>query len=111
MNNVLAALPGIRAAAPPDMKITPLFDQSIFVANAISDVLQEGAIAAGLTGLMIVLFLGSWRATLVVLVSIPLSIMTSLAVLAALGETVNISTLGGLALAVGILVDDATGRD
>jgi multidrug efflux pump subunit AcrB len=108
VNNVLSALPGIRAAAPPDMKITPLFDQSVFVANAISDVLQEGAIAAGLTGLMIVLFLGSWRATIVVLVSIPLSIMTSLAVLAALGETVNISTLGGLALAVGILVDDAT---
>ena len=108
VNNVKAALPGIRAAAPKSIKITPLFDQSVFVAHAIADVLQEGAIAAGLTGLMIILFLGSWRATIVVLVSIPLSMMTSLAVLAALGETINISTLGGLALAVGILVDDAT---
>src|ERR1700733_13591245 len=90
------------------MKITPLFDQSVFVSGAIDDVIREGAIAAGLTGLMILLFLGSWRSTLIVLVSIPLSILTSLAVLAALGETVNIMTLGGLALAVGILVDDAT---
>lgn len=108
VNNVKAALPTIRAAAPKDMTITPLFDQSVFVSSAIGDVLQEGAIAAGLTGLMIILFLGSWRATLVVLVSIPLSILTSLAVLSALGETINVSTLGGLALAVGILVDDAT---
>ena len=108
VNNVKAALPTIRAAAPQDMKITPLFDQSVFVSSAIGDVLREGVIAAGLTGLMIVLFLGSWRATLVVLVSIPLSILTSLAVLWALGETINVSTLGGLALAVGILVDDAT---
>jgi multidrug efflux pump subunit AcrB len=108
VNTVKTLLPGIRAAAPKDMKITPLFDQSVFVAGAISDVIREGAIAAGLTGLMILLFLGSWRSTLIVLVSIPLSILTSLAVLAALGETVNIMTLGGLALAVGILVDDAT---
>jgi multidrug efflux pump subunit AcrB len=108
VNTVKALLPGIHAAAPKDMKITPLFDQSTFVAGAISDVIREGAIAAGLTGLMILLFLGSWRSTLIVLVSIPLSILTSLAVLAALGETVNIMTLGGLALAVGILVDDAT---
>jgi len=108
VNTVKSLLPGIRAAAPKDMKITPLFDQSVFVAGAIDDVLREGAIAAGLTGLMILLFLGSWRSTLIVLVSIPLSILTSLAVLAALGETVNIMTLGGLALAVGILVDDAT---
>ena len=108
VNTVKSLLPGIRAAAPKDMKITPLFDQSTFVAGAISDVIREGAIAAGLTGLMILLFLGSWRSTLIVLVSIPLSILTSLAVLAALGETVNIMTLGGLALAVGILVDDAT---
>ncbi len=90
------------------MKITPLFDQSVFVSGAISDVLREGAIAAGLTGLMILLFLGSWRSTLIVLVSIPLSILASLIVLAALGDTLNIMTLGGLALAVGILVDDAT---
>ena len=108
VNNVKAALPTIRAAAPQDMRITPLFDQSVFVSSAIDDVLREGVIAAGLTGLMIILFLGSWRATLVVLVSIPLSILTSLAVLSALGETINVSTLGGLALAVGILVDDAT---
>jgi multidrug efflux pump subunit AcrB len=108
VNTVKSLLPGIRAAAPKDMKITQLFDQSTFVAGAISDVIREGAIAAGLTGLMILLFLGSWRSTLFVLVSIPLSILTSLAVLAALGETVNIMTLGGLALAVGILVDDAT---
>jgi multidrug efflux pump subunit AcrB len=108
VNTVKSLLPGIRAAAPKDMTITPLFDQSVFVAGAIGDVIREGAIAAGLTGLMILLFLGSWRSTLIVLVSIPLSILTSLAVLAALGETVNIMTLGGLALAVGILVDDAT---
>ncbi|MGD0107863.1 MAG: efflux RND transporter permease subunit [Rhodopila sp.] len=108
VDTVKSLLPGIRAAAPKDMKITPLFDQSVFVSGAIDDVIREGAIAAGLTGLMILLFLGSWRSTLIVLVSIPLSILTSLAVLAALGETVNIMTLGGLALAVGILVDDAT---
>jgi multidrug efflux pump subunit AcrB len=108
VNNVKAAMPGIQAAAPKDMKFDQLFDQSVFVSGAISDVLREGAIAAALTGLMILLFLGSWRATLVVLVSIPLSVLTSLAVLGALGQTINISTLGGLALAVGILVDDAT---
>jgi len=108
VDTVKSMLPGIRAAAPKDMKITPLFDQSVFVSGAITDVVREGAIAAGLTGLMILLFLGSWRSTLIVLVSIPLSILASLSVLAALGETVNIMTLGGMALAVGILVDDAT---
>ena len=108
VNTVKSLMPGIRAAAPKDMRVTPLFDQSVFVSGAIDDVIREGAIAAGLTGLMILLFLGSWRSTLIVLVSIPLSILTSLAVMAALGETVNIMTLGGLALAVGILVDDAT---
>ncbi len=108
VDTVKSLLPGIRAAAPKDMKIMPLFDQSVFVSGAISDVLREGVIAAGLTGLMILLFLGSWRSTLIVLVSIPLSILASMAVLAALGETVNIMTLGGMALAVGILVDDAT---
>ena len=108
VDTVKSLLPGIRAAAPKDMNITPLFDQSVFVSSAINDVLREGGIAAGLTGLMILMFLGSWRSTLIVLVSIPLSILTSLAVLAILGNTLNIMTLGGLALAVGILVDDAT---
>jgi multidrug efflux pump subunit AcrB len=108
VNNVKRLLTTIRAAAPPDLKITPLFDQSVFVSGAIADVAREAAIAAGLTGLMILLFLGSWRSTLIVLVSIPLAILSSLAVLDALGETMNIMTLGGLALAVGILVDDAT---
>ena len=108
VNRVKAAMPAIQKAAPPGMKITLLFDQSVFVQNAISSVLREGAIAAGLTALMILVFLGSWRSTVVVMVSIPLAILTSLAVLTALGETINTMTLGGLALAVGILVDDST---
>jgi multidrug efflux pump subunit AcrB len=108
VDNLKSRLPALQAAAPKNIQITPLFDQSVYVSNAISDVLREGIIAAGLTSLMILLFLGSWRATLAVLVSIPLSILTSLAVLAAFGQTLNIMTLGGLALAVGILVDDAT---
>ena len=107
-NNVKSLMPTVRAAAPKDMRIDQLFDQSVFVSGAISDVIREGLIAAGLTGVMILLFLGSWRSTLIVLVSIPLAILTSLAVLAALGETINVMTLGGMALAVGILVDDAT---
>ncbi len=108
VNGVKAALPTIRKAAPPGMEIKELFDQSVFVSNAIEGVLREGAIAAGLTALMILVFLGSWRSTLIVMISIPLSILTSLAVLSALGETINTMTLGGLALAVGILVDDST---
>jgi multidrug efflux pump subunit AcrB len=108
VNRVKAALPEIQKAAPPGLHIDLMFDQSVFVQNAISAVLREGAIAAGLTALMILIFLGSWRSTLVVMVSIPLSILTSLAVLSALGETINTMTLGGLALAVGILVDDST---
>jgi multidrug efflux pump subunit AcrB len=108
VNLVKSMLPQIRAAAPPDMNFTPLFDQSIFVSNAIFDVVREGLIAAALTGLMILAFLGSWRSTLIVLVSIPLAVLSSLAVLAACGETINLMTLGGLALAVGVLVDDAT---
>jgi multidrug efflux pump subunit AcrB len=108
VNRVKAALPAIQRAAPPGMKISLLFDQSVFVQNAIDSVLREGAIAAGLTALMILVFLGSWRSTIVVMVSIPLSILTSLAVLSALGQTINTMTLGGLALAVGILVDDST---
>lgn len=108
VNNVKAALPDIRAAAPEGMEIKPLFDQSVFVSNAIEGVWHEAVIAAALTGLTILLFLGSWRSTLIVLVSIPLCLMTSLALLAALGHTINVMTLGGLALAVGILVDDVT---
>ncbi len=108
VNRVKAALPQIQKAAPPGMKIALLFDQSVFVQSAIDSVLREGAIAAGLTALMILIFLGSWRSTIVVMISIPLSILTSVAVLSALGETINTMTLGGLALAVGILVDDST---
>src|SRR5271166_3244224 len=108
VNRVKAALPEIKKAAPPGMNIDLLFDQSVFVQSAIQSVLREGAIAAALTALMILMFLGSWRSTLVVMVSIPLSILTSIAVLSALGQTINIITLGGLALAVGILVDDST---
>jgi multidrug efflux pump subunit AcrB len=101
-------LPQVKAGLPPALQITPLFDQSIFVSESIGEVVREAVIAAGLTALMILLFLGSWRSTLIVCVSIPLSIATSLVVLYALGETINVMTLGGLALAVGILVDDAT---
>ena len=108
VNRVKAALPEIQKAAPPGMDIKLMFDQSVFVQNAIDSVLHEGAIAAGLTALMILIFLGSWRSTLVVMVSIPLSILTSIAVLTALGQTINTMTLGGMALAVGILVDDST---
>jgi multidrug efflux pump subunit AcrB len=93
---------------PPELKIQPLGDQSIFVRAAISGVVREGVIAAGLTAAMILLFLGSWRSTLIIAISIPLSILTSIIVLSFLGQTINIMTLGGLALAVGILVDDAT---
>jgi multidrug efflux pump subunit AcrB len=108
VSRVKAALPGVRAAAPSGMQIKELFDQSVFVSDSINAVLREGAIAAGLTALMILVFLGSWRSTIIVMVSIPLSILTSIAVLSALGETINTMTLGGLALAVGILVDDST---
>jgi multidrug efflux pump subunit AcrB len=101
-------IPQVKAGLPPALTITPLFDQSIFVSESISEVVREATIAAALTALMILLFLGSWRSTLIVCVSIPLSIATSLVILGALGETINVMTLGGLALAVGILVDDAT---
>jgi multidrug efflux pump subunit AcrB len=101
-------LPASRAAAPKGMKITELFDQSLFVRASIKGVLREGIIAACLTALMILLFLGSWRSTLIIAVSIPLSILSSIIALSALGETMNTMTLGGLALAIGILVDDAT---
>jgi multidrug efflux pump subunit AcrB len=105
---VRAALPGILATLPQSLKATLIFDQSVFVRAAISGVLREALIAAGLTGLMMLLFLGSWRSTLIVLVSIPLSLLVSVTVLHMLGQTLNLMTLGGMALAVGILVDDAT---
>ncbi len=101
-------LPRIAATLPPALKIRPLADQSVFVRAAVSGVVREAAIAALLTGLMILLFLGSWRSTVIIAVSIPLSVLTSLFCLSALGQTINLMTLGGLALAVGILVDDAT---
>jgi CzcA family heavy metal efflux pump len=101
-------LPRVAQTLPPELKIVPLADQSVFVRGAVSGVIREAVIAACLTGLMILLFLGSWRSTLIIAVSIPLSILTSVMVLSFLGETINVMTLGGLALAVGILVDDAT---
>jgi multidrug efflux pump subunit AcrB len=101
-------LPTARASAPKGMQIKELFDQSVFVRGAITGVLREAVIAACLTGLMILLFLGSWRSTLIIAASIPLSILSSLCMLSALGHTMNVMTLGGLALAIGILVDDAT---
>src|SRR5208283_1165300 len=108
VRRVLEALPAIAAQLPPALKLEPLFDQSVFVRAAVTGVLKEGAIAAGLTALMILLFLVSWRSTLIVATSIPLSILTSVIVLWALGYSLNTMTLGGMALAVGILVDDAT---
>jgi multidrug efflux pump subunit AcrB len=101
-------LPQVAATLPPELRIKPLADQSVFVRASINGVVREGIIAACLTGLMILLFLGSWRSTLIIAISIPLSILTSILVLSSLKETINIMTLGGLALAVGILVDDAT---
>jgi multidrug efflux pump subunit AcrB len=108
VNAVKHMLDIARAAAPSGMVIKSLFDQSVFVVSSVVAVLREGAIAAGLTALMILLFLGSWRPTIVVMISIPLAMLTSLVVLYFLGETINTMTLGGLALAVGILVDDST---
>jgi multidrug efflux pump subunit AcrB len=108
VDGVKKALPRIQATIPGDLKITPIFDQSLFVRAAVEGVVKEAAIAAGLTGLMILLFLGSWRSTLIVVISIPLSILVSIITLSALGQTLNVMTLGGMALAVGILVDDAT---
>jgi CzcA family heavy metal efflux pump len=108
ISNVKKMLPTIEAGLPPTFRAQPLSDQSIFVLAAIHGVVREGIIAGCLTGFMILVFLGSWRSTLIIAVSIPLSVLTSLIVLGALGQTINIMTLGGLALAVGILVDDAT---
>src|SRR6202046_585059 len=108
ISGIKALLPQIQAGLPPQLEIKPLSDQSIFVLASIKGVVREAIIAACLTGFMILVFLGSWRSTLIIAVSIPLSILTSIIVLSALGQTINIMTLGGLALAVGILVDDAT---
>ncbi|HLZ84386.1 MAG TPA: efflux RND transporter permease subunit [Caulobacteraceae bacterium] len=105
---VKALLPQIEKTLPPGLQLTTAGDQSSFVIAAVSGVVREGLIAASLTGLMILLFLGSWRSTLIITVSIPLAILASVAALSALGQTINVMTLGGLALAVGILVDDAT---
>src|SRR5438477_12166423 len=108
VQRVKNALPRIQATLPPELGVKPLFDQSVFVRASLQGVLREAIIAAALTGLMILLFLGSWRSTLVIVVSIPLAILVSVITLSLFGETLNVMTLGGLALAVGILVDDAT---
>ena len=108
VSGVRGMLPRVATLVPPQLKVAPLADQSVFVRGAVSGVIREAIIAAALTGLMILLFLGSWRSTLIIAISIPLSILSSIIVLSLIGETINTMTLGGLALAVGILVDDAT---
>ena len=108
VKGVRAMLPRIASTVPPNLKMTPLSDQSFFVRAAVQGVIREAIIAAALTAVMILIFLGSWRSTLIIAVSIPLSILTSVIILGLMGQTINTMTLGGLALAVGILVDDAT---
>jgi multidrug efflux pump subunit AcrB len=108
INELKERLPIVLSGLPPELRVRPLADQSLFVRASIDGVVREAVIAACLTGLMILIFLGSWRSTLIIAVSIPLSILTSIIVLSAIGQSINIMTLGGLALAVGILVDDAT---
>src|SRR5947208_494925 len=108
ISGIRQLLPGVAQTLPSSLKLTAVGDQSVFVTSAVSSVITEGAIAAALTGMMIMLFLGSWRSTLIITVSIPLAILASVTALSLLGETINVMTLGGLALAVGILVDDAT---
>jgi multidrug efflux pump subunit AcrB len=108
VRRVKAAMPRVLASLPPELEVKEFADQSLFVRAAINGVLKEGVIAAALTAMMILLFLASWRSTIIIALSIPLSVLTSIAMLSALGETINLMTLGGLALAVGILVDDAT---
>ena len=108
IRDVREKIDSIKGQLPPELRINPLSDQSIFVRGAINGVVREAMVAACLTAVMILIFLGSWRSTLIIAVSIPLSILCSLTMLAVLHETINIMTLGGLALAVGILVDDAT---
>jgi multidrug efflux pump subunit AcrB len=107
VNNLREMLPRAVKILPEDIKVTPLFDQSVFVKAAVEGVVIEALIAAGLTALMVLLFLGNWRSTLIIALTIPLSILASILVLQALGETLNLMTLGGLALSVGILVDQA----
>ncbi|WP_144161739.1 efflux RND transporter permease subunit [Paraburkholderia sp. BCC1885] len=108
VSDLKSMLPQAAASLPKDLRITPLFDQSVFVKSAISGVIREAVIAAALTAMMILMFLGSWRSTVIIAVSIPLSILSSIIMLSVCGQTINLMTLGGLALAVGILVDDAT---
>ncbi len=108
VKGVIGLLPRVEASLPPSLKITPIGNQALFVRSSIVGVVREAIIAAALTGLMILLFLGSWRSTVIIAVSIPLSILASIIILSLIGQTINIMTLGGLALAVGILVDDAT---
>src|SRR5579859_7867877 len=108
ISGIKALLPQIATTLPTQLKMKPLADQSVFVLGAISGVVREALVAAGLTAVMILIFLGSWRSTLIIATSIPLAILTSIIVLSLIGQTINIMTLGGLALAVGILVDDAT---
>jgi multidrug efflux pump subunit AcrB len=108
ISGIKQLLPSVANTLPSSLKLTPVGDQSVFVISAVSSVVREAVIAAALTGMMVLLFLGSWRSTLIITVSIPLSILASVAALSALGETINVMTLGGLALAVGILVDEAT---
>jgi multidrug efflux pump subunit AcrB len=108
INGVKNLLPSVSQTLPGTLKLTAVGDQSVFVTDAVSSVIKEGVIAAALTGMMILLFLGSWRSTLIITLSIPLAILAALTGLSLLGETINVMTLGGLALAVGILVDDAT---
>jgi len=108
VKGIRSILPRVASTVPPQLKMTPLSDQSFFVRAAVQGVIREAVIAAGLTAIMILIFLGSWRSTLIIAISIPLSILTSLIILGLIGETINTMTLGGLALAVGILVDDAT---
>ncbi|MDE3174676.1 MAG: efflux RND transporter permease subunit [Pseudomonadota bacterium] len=108
INGIKALLPKLRESLPPSLKLDAVGDQSTFVKQSVNSVIFEGVVAATLTGLMILIFLGSWRSTLIITISIPLAILTAVALLAATGQTINVMTLGGLALAVGILVDDAT---
>jgi multidrug efflux pump subunit AcrB len=108
ISGIKQLLPSVAKTLPASLNLTAVGDQSVFVTSAVSSVIREGAIAAALTGMMILLFLGSWRSTLIITVSIPLAILASVTTLSLLGETINVMTLGGLALAVGILVDDAT---
>src|ERR1700720_1591739 len=108
ISGIKQLLPSVAKTLPAGLNLATVGDQSVFVISAVSSVIREGAIAAALTGLMILLFLGSWRSTMIITISIPLAILASVTTLSVLGETINVMTLGGLALAVGILVDDGT---